>query len=129
MSKCSIYHVESPISLIFGGPQASHFSNIFEKMLGIILFYLNKSACYILVMICKPSRMSSIARYLFGEFCSILIFAYLSLEHRHSYIQFQKYLLGNGAFQNRVFCITWATIVILEVLQIVTSIRQALLFT
>ena len=59
VSKCSIYHVQSPISLNFGGPQTSHFSTIFEKFLGIILFYVNKSACHILVTICKPSRMTN----------------------------------------------------------------------
>ena len=59
VSKCSIYHVQSPISLIFKGLQTPHFSTIFEKILGMILSYVNKSACHILVMICKPSRMTS----------------------------------------------------------------------
>ena len=70
MSKCSIYHVESPISLIFGGPQASHFSTIFEKILGIILFYVNKSACHILVTICKPSRIPKGGCHVFESGCA-----------------------------------------------------------
>ena len=53
----SIYSVQSPIALNFEGPQTSHFSAIFEKVLGIILFYVNKSACHILVMICEPCRI------------------------------------------------------------------------
>ena len=57
VSKCSIYHVQSPISLIFKGLQTPHFSTIFEKILGIILFYANKIACHILVTICEPCRI------------------------------------------------------------------------
>ena len=60
VSKCSIYHVQSPISLIFKGLQTPHFSTIFEKILGIILFYANKVACHILVMICEPCRIPSL---------------------------------------------------------------------
>ncbi len=57
VSKCSIYHVQSPISLIFKGLQTPHFSTIFEKILGIVLFYANKIACHILVTICEPCRI------------------------------------------------------------------------
>ena len=52
-----LYHVKSPNSLIFEGPQQPYFSPIFEKILGIILFYANKIACHILVTICEPCRI------------------------------------------------------------------------
>ena len=57
VSKCSTYNVKNPISLIFRGPQTPHIATIFEKILQTILFYVNKDACYILVMICEPSRI------------------------------------------------------------------------
>ena len=62
MSKCSIYHVESPISLIFRGPQTPHITTIFEKNLQTILFYVNKSACHILGTICDTSKFTMAAR-------------------------------------------------------------------
>ena len=69
--KGSIYYVQSPIFLIFRGPQAPHFLTIFEKILGIICFYVNKSACHILVMICEPSRITNKA----SLHCSALLAA------------------------------------------------------
>ena len=47
VSKCSIYEVKNPISLIFGGPQTLYITTIFEEILQIILFHVNKSACHI----------------------------------------------------------------------------------
>ena len=35
-SKCSIYVVKNPISLIFGSPQTLHITTIFEEILQII---------------------------------------------------------------------------------------------
>ena len=37
--------------------QTPHFTTIFQKNLKTILFYINKSACYILVRICEPCRI------------------------------------------------------------------------
>ena len=57
VSKCSIYDVKHPIFLIFRGPQTPHTATIFEKILGTILFYENKSACHIFGTICDTFRI------------------------------------------------------------------------
>ena len=51
VSKCSIYHVKIPISLIFRGPQTPHTSTNFQKN------FVNKNACHILGTICEPFRI------------------------------------------------------------------------
>ena len=60
MSKCSIYDVKHPIFLIFRGPQTPHTATIFEKNLGTILFYENKSACHIFGTICDTFRIPNV---------------------------------------------------------------------
>ena len=69
VSKCSIYDVKNPISLIFRGPQTPHIATIFEKILQIILFHANKIACYIMYKNCGTFRISFVeAKPFFEDF-------------------------------------------------------------
>ena len=45
------------LALNLSDPQTPHITTIVEKILQTILFYVNKSACYILVTICEPCRI------------------------------------------------------------------------
>ena len=45
------------LALNLSDPQTPHITTIFENFLQTILFYVNKSACYILVTICEPCRI------------------------------------------------------------------------
>ena len=45
------------LALNLSDPQTPHITTIFENFLQTILFYVNKSACYILVTTCEPCRI------------------------------------------------------------------------